>query len=659
MENINYKIPESTFEIVDTPVSKSTDINAVNKPVFVCAFSSDKGYEKQRYVQGSDFFKIYGDKPSFVKHGQPLLQAARTINAGAKVLVKRIVADDAWLANTTLVAFVSDVKESAETDAAVVGCKVRYQFVSLAAPSATLPYTKDDVTITNYRNCTLEKVSNDVKDSITPLTGEVAYPLFTITETGRGTSAKAITISPNYKSSKNLSYMSYTLTIYEDYNNKLETLNFSLDHETIDGGMNRSIENIIKNNSLQIQCKAHESYIDAFFEAVYTKLNVLEAGVHTVDSLKNSALLFGKNKTGTSIISTKLQVAVNTIDSVNTFETSLHELSEGSNGVFGARPIESIGTSSDGTNTGNEVEYDSVTTKKDEYTKQLCRFFSGEYSNDIWDLDNYKFDAIVDANYPEDVKKQIGILADWRDDILYFRDAGITGMTDEESIINKIRVQLSDVEDKYSTTWIRSRCIADYPIYYDVIDAYTKKQITVTIGYSLANLLVNHFANGKCRPFAGQQYNVVIPEAIEGTVNFIPKNLRTVNQKEAFIDNKINYLNYYDGILTVETLYTSQELDTEFDYINNVLAIQEVIKAVRTRCPLIRYSFVDNTENLENYKKDVESVLDDHSINFAKLEMVYLEDSTMIENKVFYAAIQCAFRNFVQKEYFKIYPIEI
>ena len=99
--DINYRIPESIFEIVDTPVTKSEAIETVNKPVFAACFTSDKGTEKLTYVQGEEFFKMFG-YPSFVKHGQPLLQTARTIKAGAKVLVKRIVADDAKPANVVI-----------------------------------------------------------------------------------------------------------------------------------------------------------------------------------------------------------------------------------------------------------------------------------------------------------------------------------------------------------------------------------------------------------------------------------------------------------------------------------------------------------------------------------------------------------------------------
>jgi hypothetical protein len=103
----------------------------------------------------------------------------------------------------------------------------------------------------------------------------------------------------------------------------------------------------------------------------------------------------------------------------------------------------------------------------------------------------------------------------------------------------------------------------------------------------------------------------------------------------------------------LETLYTSQEKHTQFSYLNNILAIQEVVKAVRRRCPKIRYSFTDG-DNLEEYKKDVESVLDNYSNNFMSLSMEYIADPAYISNKIFYAAIKVKFKNFVQTEYFKV-----
>lgn len=167
---------------------------------------------------------------------------------------------------------------------------------------------------------------------------------------------------------------------------------------------------------------------------------------------------------------------------------------------------------------------------------------------------------------------------------------------------------------------------------------------------------MEHFKNGRNRPVAGKLYNMVIPEAIEGTVNFLPKITPAYDQKETLSDAKINYASYFDGLLTLETLYTSQEKNSQFSYVNNILAIQEVIKAIRTRCPKIRYSFMDG-EDLEKYKEDVQAVLSKYSNNFLQLKLVYTKDESMLANKIFYATLQVRFRNFVQTEYFKVYAL--
>ena len=110
------------------------------------------------------------------------------------------------------------------------------------------------------------------------------------------------------------------------------------------------------------------------------------------------------------------------------------------------------------------------------------------------------------------------------------------------------------------------------------------------------------------------------------------------------------------NVLTLETLFTSQEKDTQFSYINNILAIQEVIKAIRSRCPKTRYTFIDG-EDLEKYREDVEAVLNKYTNNFLSLKMVYTKDESMLANKIFYASLEVQFRNFVQTEYFKIYAL--
>ena len=199
----------------------------------------------------------------------------------------------------------------------------------------------------------------------------------------------------------------------------------------------------------------------------------------------------------------------------------------------------------------------------------------------------------------------------------------------------------------------KNKFCASYHNSYDIIDPYSRKQISVTIMYDFARQLVNHFIDGRCAPLAGHLHGFTFPNAIPGTINFIPKITPSYNQKEQLNDMRINYAGLFDGVLTMETLYTSQEKHTQFSYANNILAVQEVIKAIRTRCPKIRYSFMSGAD-LIKYKDDVQNVINRFNGNFEEITLEYIQDATYVANKIFYAAIKVKFKNFVQTELFKV-----
>ena len=87
------------------------------------------------------------------------------------------------------------------------------------------------------------------------------------------------------------------------------------------------------------------------------------------------------------------------------------------------------------------------------------------------------------------------------------------------------------------------------------------------------------------------------------------------------------------------------------------MSIQEVVKAIRTRCPSIRYNFIDGTD-LEKYKLDVEDIIAPYKSNFKTLELVYATDSTYAANKIFYAVLKVVYKDFVQTEWFKVTAIQ-
>ena len=186
-----------------------------NRPLFGAVFTSDKGPEEWTRVSGRDFFDIYGETISYARHGQPLLQAAMTINAGGELLCKRLVADTAHLANIGIVAKVVTITEVEETEA---------QEEETEAPSTIVIGAKIVYSIKSATNVDDIKAA---KESIEASLEEGEHLLYVIADNGRGTSKKRIKILPNYRLSRSLNYTLYTLSVIEG-STELESMTFSI-----------------------------------------------------------------------------------------------------------------------------------------------------------------------------------------------------------------------------------------------------------------------------------------------------------------------------------------------------------------------------------------------------------------------------------------------
>jgi hypothetical protein len=253
-------------------------------------------------------------------------------------------------------------------------------------------------------------------------------------------------------------------------------------------------------------------------------------------------------------------------------------------------------------------------------------------------------DVCVDANYPVEVKNAIFELAEFRQDFVYLRDYGTNHSTYE-----------AIAEARYNLP--KSKFVADYPQSWDVIDPWTKKQITVTGTYSMAPKLVVHLNDRRSAPICGILYDFTFPNVVEGTVSFLPKITPKVDQKTLLSDMNVNYASYINGVLTMETSYTSQEgIGLQTRYINNILAITKLIHNIRTECPKFRYSFIE-ANDLEKYREEVNNVIKRSNIDLATIYMEYTQDDIMAANKIFEADIFVKFKNFEQEEIFNIYTL--
>lgn len=606
--------PSTTFIIEDRSQIEDLPINEqFSAPLFAQFFSSDKGPEEMGEYYGEDFQNTFGD-PNFARHGQPLLQAQRLINNGAKVLAKRIVAPDSTLANLIVLAKVKTVSsQKTDTDGNPLYITAEGVETTEAEGNTAIINSKCHI---EYELNTIEDNKNDIidlKESALALADydgksaedEKIYPICLVADNGRGVSSKKFKITSNGNGSRNKSYTSYIFSVIEN-STVVESTLFTLNPDISTATSNLSLSSVAQTYLKQVKVFSFDEVMTEFIAAVKEA-----TGIEDID---NTDILFGKTKKGVALDTFEI------VGDVNLSSTVGLPLRSGSNGSFGNFPL-----------------------KSEEYTNALVKAFNGTFTQDIYDVDNILLDGIIDANYPTDVKKAIEALVEFREDAFFFRDLGTSFFNADDILVE------ADLVSK-------SRYIGIYGNSYDVIDEYSKKQITVTACYTLAKYLPKHFSDRRNSPVAGQLYGFIFDEIVEGTVNYLPKVIPGKNQKEELFAKHVNFISYLDKVATLESEYTTQEEHTGFSYINNTIAVQQVIKAIRVNCPKTRYSFMDQ-DDLVKYTEDVQVVLDKYASNFGSLTMNYAADPVYEQNLVYYALLYVRFKKFVQAEVFKIIAI--
>ena len=638
--------PGTDFEIQDN--SGNTDIDIVDtaiKPLYLAVSSFDKGPERMMTVSGTDFYKLFGRDISFAKHGQPAIQAANSINAGAELLIKRLVAKDAELANLVIVAEITSNevnKTDADGNQIYIDADTQQETTDSNGGANEAAKTKQCVIKYDVKSISGAKTVDDVKAEIAslyveggtttpdegdPVVTPTQIPLFVITDNGRGVSSKRIKFSVDYTLSKNIGFPMYSLTYLGALKFDYEYVRFALKPNTTYLQKNMTLAMVAK-SLVQINAFSCEEYYDKFAAAVS------EASGIEVDDLVNYDLLFGKDLKGNA--TSQIMVDEEGYDLSSDYGLMLQN---GSNGSFGDAPfwdtkkVEAVGST---------PEYPNA------WTQAACEFFDGTFDENIFDRDMYKIEVCVDANYPTQVKRSIESLLEFREDFAYFRDCG-TADTSYDTILATI----------YSHP-AKNKFVFDYCQYYDIIDDFSGRQVTVTIGYSIARLLVSHLNNNRTSPFCGVKYGVTIPEAIEGTINFIPKHTPKYDQPQLCTDNHINYANYINGVLTLALQLTSQEKATQCSHIHSILAIQDLMRDIRTRCPLSRYSLISggSSSGMNQYAKDVEEVISKHDTGFKSISFEWTADEIQLANNIFNATIIVSGRPYVQSEKFVICTID-
>lgn len=472
--------------------------------------------------------------------------------------------------------------------------------VSKAEDKVTVKWTSQSIT-----GCkTFEEVVAKAKELF--VEGSV-FPLFIYTDNGRGVSGKSVRLNPDYATSKTVGATLYTLAVYEG-SNIIEQTTISLDPSFVYANVAYHLDRF---TNVQISGTVDEAIYESYLETMSNELAI------EPEVLRNYDIVYGYTNAGTT-----LENFVLNKESVDLDATNGVGLAEGSNGAFGKAPA------------GTEA-----------WAEAIVDVFNGNFSDEVWDLDTHKIALIADANYPEKVKKAIYEFVIFRKDCVFLRDFG-TGL--------RTWIEIEAEYNKYLDQ--HSFFVGDYFTSYLVKDPETKKNIEVTMLYDFAPLMVSHIAKTAFAPMCGTSNGFILPEAIKGTINFTPVATNKINYKDAIEELHINYAIFEDNNCVVQTCYSSQDKYTQLSYINNVVAIQKVLRAVRTACPKNRYT-MSTTTDLSNYAKAVNNVLSNFVTNFSVLEFVYTQDKLKARQKIFYASIKFAFLDWVQTEMFDVYAI--
>ena len=594
-------------------------------PLFLCVFSSDKGTEELTSFTKTNFDLMYGTSSDFFKYGQPLLQAHDIANAGGKILGKRIVAEDSTLANVVINAEVTKKqKPKLNSDGQPLYIQPDgSEKTDVTANPAMITYAEVKYTASTVENAKkFSTIETQVESEITA----TKFPIIIIADNGRGKSLKKFRIVPDYDVSKSMQFMLYNLDEIEG-TEVIESERFSIYSDAIASfnGTQRNMA-LTKLTSMQFDAIYQKTGMEKFVQ------KLAEITGYSVDDLYKHDILFGKTVKGKALPG--LVIDTTSADAINLNTTYGINLQSGTNGAFADAPF-------------------PETTPTSAWEDAAAKFLSGNDTDVIWDLDQYKIDFCCDANYPAKVKRKLEYLANWREDFFYFRDlnTNINTMTDVNEKIN-------------DSAWLKSPYIGDYMTCYDIIDQNSKKQISVTMIHGIAPLLVRHYQQNIAAPIAGEFNNFVITEAIEGTLRFTPRVTPNVNQKEIIDELRVNYATYSsDRLLTVQSTYTSQDHDGPLSYSSNVILTQMCIKDIRRYTPKIRFMLMDSSDgsavDFSKYRELIkDNVISKYSKFFKSVDLVYTRDDEMIANKIFNASLYCYYKDFPQGEIFDVFAIE-
>lgn len=608
-------------EVLDTYLTGGGTVTSA-----LCVFASPKGRDNEVItITGGqlEFLEEYGLGP-FKLFGQPLMNAYAAANAAtstqAMVHCLRVTAPDAAYSTATLIAKYKFVEQyviaagkkyysdtACETEkgtltAATNVTKVTNDYGTITVSGVTYYVKMSDATVSPSK---MMQVYYVIKPSDEPLNdladlefacivdeeqadaeGFKSVKLFSIAYRGRGLYGQNVRfrITSDTGSDKNNEFKNYKFAIYrnEEYLDEVEAYSVCMLETALYSGQTLSTDDVINDSSTGSKVVRIKTFYEGF-EKLYNLY--LEENPETEYTLNDFDILLGLDKnTRQKIINLSILPADDATPS--TGETAVN--------ISASTGVALLG--------GSEGSLDESNPNRQTVLNGLYKdAFAGEIDPRIVSRNRYPTTFIFDADFPVNVKLQMVALALRRTDCMVMLDFGL-------NIATKASVA-AYYDDNFADGVVDNRVVTFEPYCMKVRDPYTKKVVTVTSTYWLANNYFTHIYGwkGKHRPMAGNRFGI-----IDG---YIPNSIYPVYDEDIepemmdeLADRKCNIAAFNQNQVVVRKMQnTSQSKLSSLTEQNNVLVLLDVKRDCERLVANYEYDFSE-PEDIARFNVDVETV---------------------------------------------------
>ena len=614
-------VPKYLHSHVETYINDNTQFeDAVSTPIdtnaqFVAMFRSSMGQDNVLIKKNdlSDFYKTYG-KSNYQKFGQPLMMPIAMLNSGnSTVYCMRVMPDDAYAANGILTMLYKFDDVSGKM---IIKYKASYVDKStFADPSAYKSNAVFKKTLHDYA----EVLRVDEPDA----DGFREMPIATFRMSGRGVYGNdyrwRIARNMDYEKDYQIKMFSFEALSAKDGLKKVQTYVGSI--VTSDKYKNTTLINDVldaaETGSAIMDVQVFEDFIfelyDMFVEFVSGLDESMQDPIPDADCWD---IFFNHNvMTNQENINMEIIPEGTGDDYISVDRPSGVTLAGGDDGLFAS---------------------DDPATVKEAETQCYIDAFSGVYDRSILSSRRVPCAALLDANYPFEVKQVMAQLINTRESGILYLDAGT----------NTTLAQIDNIIDEYSI--FNTRNIVKEFQHYSIKDPETKKKCEVSITYFYAQQLPVHYQqNGSWVPFvkARAQLYGHVKNSLQPCIDDIDMDI-----KEKLYNARINYFECIE-----ENVYqrcsqnTAQNINSDLLEENNMNTLFEAKKIIERDCWNALYDFTSADDRARFSKSEQAKFESWEGSRLATISIDFDVTEWEAERSIVHCYVAIQFRNLMKR----------